>query len=261
MKDEQHAAASKHQYSRRNSEHPPLEIVGVKLKYRRSLRLLRGGFRFLRIRLRHRSFLSLQQSRLLRGFFCCLFGLILRGERLHGFLRAGFCFLHPRFLLSFERIELLLQGLLFGELRLPCIVVGGEPCRVLHDKLSDILRIDREQERAFGVEDADVIFRALEASVFVRDLHLGDLRPEIAVLRVRLLHVVDKLGELRLMLVDVLERVHHHTRAVVVVLIILGIDLLVRHRKIRAHGVFVVVKIADAVEKRVGNFVVRLDDA
>ena len=185
----------------------------------------------------------------------------MRGEHLHGLLRVGFCFLHPRFLLGLKRVQLLLQGLLFGKLRLPCVIVGGEPGRILHDELSDILRIDREQERAFGVEDADVIFRALKTSVLVRDLHLGDLRPEIAVLRVRLLHVVDKLGELRLMLVDVLERVHHHARAVVVVLIILGIDLLVRHRKIRAHGVFVVAEIADAVEKRVGNFVVRLDDA
>ena len=173
----------------------------------------------------------------------------------------GFCFLHPRFLLGLKRVQLLLQGLLFGKLRLPCIVVGGEPGRVLHDKLSDILRIDREQERAFGVEDADVIFRALEASVFVRDLHLGDLRPEIAVLRVRLLHVVDKLRQLFLMRIDILERIHHHARAVVVVLIILGIDFFVRHRKIRAHGVFIVAEIADAVEKRVGNFVVRLDDA
>ena len=95
----------------------------------------------------------------------------------------------------------------------------------------------------------------------MRDLHLGDLRLEIAVLRVRLLHVVDKLRQLLLMRIDILERVHHHARAVVVVLIILGIDLLVRHRKIRAHGVFVVAEIADAVEKRVGNFVVRLDAA
>ena len=112
-----------------------------------------------------------------------------------------------------------------------------------------------------GIENADVVFRTLEAAVFVRDLHLGDLRLEIAVLRVRLLHVVDQLGKFILARIEVFQRVHHHARAVVVVLIVFWVDFIVRHGEVFAHCLFIFREGPDAVQKRVGDFVVRLDDA
>ena len=112
-----------------------------------------------------------------------------------------------------------------------------------------------------GIENANVVFRALEVSVLVRDLHLGDLCLEIAVLRVRLLHVVDQLGKFILARIEVFQRVHHHARAVVVVLIVFGVDFVVRHGEVFAHRLFILREGPDAVQKRVGDFVVRLDDA
>ena len=131
--------------------------------------------------------------------------------------------------------QLRLQRLLLVKFRLLRVIVGGKPRCVLHNALADVLRIHGEQERMLGIENANVVFRTLDAAVFVRDLHLGDLRLEIAVLRVRLLHVVDQLGKFILARIEVFQRVHHHARAVVVVMIVFWVDFIVRHGEVFAH--------------------------
>ena len=74
---------------------------------------------------------------------------------------------------------------------------------------------------------------------------------EIAVLRVRLLHVVDQLGKFILARIEVFQRVHHHARAVVVVLIVFWVDFIVRHGEVFAHCLFIVYEVPMRYKKRV----------
>ena len=152
------------------------------------------------------------------------------------------------------------RGLVLGlalEARLLEVIAVGEVGSQRDDPLADALRVDGEQERLLGVEDAGVVLRALEGAVFVRD---GDLVrkvvQEIGVARERLLHIVQHLGELVRMRVEVFQRIHHHAGAVIIVLIVFRVDLVVGHREIAAHRLLIRPEIADAVEHGDGQLVV-----
>ena len=84
---------------------------------------------------------------------------------------------------------------------------------------------------------------------------------EIGVAREGLLHIVQHLGELVGMRVEVFQRIHHHAGAVVIVLIVFRVDLVVGHREIAAHRLLIRPEIADAVEHGDGQLVVGLDEA
>ena len=109
------------------------------------------------------------------------------------------------------------------------------------------MRVHGKQERTLGPDDADVVLRALIASVFVRNgrfIHI-EICLEVCV-RTGDLQIIDQLGIVLLSIPYDLQRVHHHARAEHVIIVVILRDLVVGHGEIFAHGGLVFRPVADA---------------
>ena len=91
--------------------------------------------------------------------------------------------------------------------------------------------------------------------VLVGNLIVGDVQFEI-LSRLGLLHIANHFVKLVAALVEVLQRVQHHGRAVIVVGVVDGINFLVRHGKILLHGIFIGAEITQVVQHVDGNVII-----
>ena len=141
------------------------------------------------------------------------------------------------------------------------IVGCAQGRRVGHHLGSHVLGIDRQQIGLLGVDDPHIVDRALIPAVLVG--YLIFLRhPGLEVLPgLGLLHVVDHLFKIGAVLIEVLERLHHHAGAVVVVRKVDVLDLLVGHGKILPHQLLVGAEISQIIEHADGYLVIGPDQA